>query len=125
MKNGENYKHLSPGEIPVYGSGGIMTPVDQASFDGPSVLLPRKGSISNVFYVDEPFWNVDTIYYTKINDQLVIPKFLYYVLANARVEKLNASDDARPVPRARDCPELNGISTSRMPLGRRPRADDR
>ncbi|UVJ53837.1 hypothetical protein K5713_00460 [Trueperella pyogenes] len=85
-----------------------MTHVDQASFDGPSVPLPRKSSISNVFYVDEPFWNVDTIYYTKINDQLVIPKFLYYVLANARIEKLNASNGARPAPRARDCPELNG-----------------
>ncbi|WZJ38932.1 restriction endonuclease subunit S [Trueperella pyogenes] len=96
IKNGRDYKHLSPGTIPVYGSGGIMTHVDKASFDGPSVLLPRKGSISNVFYVDEPFWNVDTIYYTKINDQLVIPKFFYYVLANAHIEKLNTSNAARP-----------------------------
>jgi type I restriction enzyme S subunit len=64
IKPGRDYKHFETGDIPVYGSGGIMTYVDEAAYCGPSVLLPRKGSISNVFYVDGPFWNVDTIYYT-------------------------------------------------------------
>ena len=61
---GRDYKHLGDGDVPVYGSGGIMTYVDTSAYDGPSILLPRKGSISNVFYVDGPFWNVDTIFYT-------------------------------------------------------------
>ena len=44
-----------------------MTYVDRSAYSGPSVLIPRKGSIGNIFYVDAPFWNVDTIFYTEIN----------------------------------------------------------
>src|SRR5699024_1069874 len=78
IKNGRDWKHLNPGDIPVYGSGGIMGYVDEYSYDKPTVLIPRKGSITNIFYVDEPFWNVDTIYYTDIDTTQLIPKYLYH-----------------------------------------------
>lgn len=48
IKNGKDYKHLSAGDIPVYGSGGVMdVRVDTSVYDRPTVLLPRKGSIAN------------------------------------------------------------------------------
>lgn len=72
-----------------------MTYVDDYAYNQPTVLLPRKGSISNVFYVDKPFWNVDTIFYTKIKDYL-LPKYLYYYICNCHIEKLNTSNAARP-----------------------------
>ena len=72
-----------------------MTYVDDYAYNQPTVLLPRKGSISNVFYVDKPFWNVDTIFYTKIEDYL-LPKYLYYYICNCHIEKLNTSNAARP-----------------------------
>lgn len=80
IMNGKDYKHLNNGIYPVYGSGGIMNYVDNFVYDKPSVLLPRKGSIGNVFYVDSPFWTVDTIYWTRINTNFIIPKFLYYYI---------------------------------------------
>src|SRR5699024_3468280 len=43
-------------------------------------LIPRKGSITNIFYVETPFWNVDTIYYTEIDTDQIIPKFFYYFI---------------------------------------------
>ena len=89
IKNGKDYKHLKDGDIPVYGSGGIMTYVNAFAFDKPSVLIPRKGSLKNVFYVDTPFWNVDTIFYTDINTQIICPKYLYYYLTTLRLEELN------------------------------------
>lgn len=89
IKNGKDYKHLNSGNVPVYGSGGIMTFVDTAMYDKPSVLIPRKGSISNLYYVDVPFWNVDTIFYTEINISIVNPKFVYYYLQTQKLEKLN------------------------------------
>lgn len=89
IKNGKDYKHLSSGEIPVYGSGGIMTYVDDFSYDQPSVLIPRKGSLNNLFYVDTPFWNVDTIFYTAINVEVIVPKFFYYYLSTLHLERLN------------------------------------
>ena len=89
IKNGKDYKHLGTGEIPVYGSGGIMTYVDAPSFTKKSVLIPRKGSLSNLFYVEEPFWNVDTIFYTDIQEEKVVPKYLYYCLSKQHLEDLN------------------------------------
>ena len=89
IKNGSSYKHLHEGEIPVYGSGGIMTYVDQYVYDKPTVLIPRKGSLGNLFYLEEPFWNVDTIYYTKIDSSIIIPKLLYYYLQTQHLEEKN------------------------------------
>lgn len=91
IKNGRDYKHLNNGEIPVFGSGGIMTYVDEFVYDKPTVLIPRKGSLGNLFYVDYPFWNVDTIFYTEINTDRMTPKFLYYYLYVRRLDKLNGA----------------------------------
>ncbi len=96
IKNGKDYKHCGPGDIPVYGSGGIMTYIDQFCYDKPTVLLPRKGSIGKIYYVETPFWNVDTVYYTDINTTKVCPKFLYYFLATIDLEKMNCGKGAVP-----------------------------
>lgn len=88
IKNGADYKRFAEGSVPVYGSGGLMTRIDHAVYGGPSVLIPRKGSLGNLFFVDEPFWTVDTIFYTIIGERLV-PKFLYYFLLRARLDNLN------------------------------------
>ena len=66
IKNGKDYKSFDEGDIPVYGSGGIMTYIDTSAYNKPSVLIPRKGSLDKLYYVDTPFWNVDTIFYTEI-----------------------------------------------------------
>ena len=87
--NGRDYKNFDAGNIPVYGSGGIMTHIDNAIYDKPSVLIPRKGSLKNLFYVENPFWTVDTIFYTKINPQIAIPKFVYFCLQKEHLEDLN------------------------------------
>ena len=89
IKNGKDYKHLGKGNIPLYGSGGIMAYVDDFVYGTPTVLIPRKGSLGNLFYVDTPFWNVDTIFYTVIDTEQIIAKFLYYVLLNEHLEDLN------------------------------------
>ena len=89
IKNGKDYKHLKEGIYPVYGSGGIMTYVSDYAYDKPSVLIPRKGSLNNLYYVEEPFWNVDTVFYTEINTDRVLPKYLYYLLQKEHLETLN------------------------------------
>lgn len=91
IKNGKTYKDFGAGNIPVYGSGGVMTYVDRFAYDKPTVLIPRKGSLGNLFYLEEPFWNVDTIFYTEIDEEQVIPKFLYYFLKTAHLEDLNTA----------------------------------
>jgi type I restriction enzyme S subunit len=80
IKNGKDWKKLESGNIPVYGSGGVMGYVDTYAYDKPTVLIPRKGSITNIFYLETPFWNVDTIYYTEIDTDQIVPKFFYYYI---------------------------------------------
>ena len=91
IKNGKDYKSYGDGDIPVYGSGGIMTYIDTYAYNKPSVLIPRKGSIDKLYYVDVPFWTVDTIFYTEINTDIVLAKYVYYWLKKERLEKLNTA----------------------------------
>ena len=95
IKNGKDYKKLSNGNIPVFGTGGVMTYVDQFASDKPSVLLPRKGSVENIFYVDEPFWTVDTLYWTDIDTSIIAPKFLFVSLQRYNLKEF-AYGGARP-----------------------------
>ncbi|MGC4018493.1 MAG: restriction endonuclease subunit S [Muricomes sp.] len=91
ISNGKDHKHLEDGEIPVYGSGGIMRYVNQCIYNEVSVLIPRKGSIGNIFYVDTPFWSVDTIFYTKIDLSQINARFLFHYLLTQNIEKLNTA----------------------------------
>lgn len=91
IKNGKDYKSLSEGKYPVYGSGGIMTYVSDYVYDKPSVLIPRKGSIDKLYYVEEPFWNVDTIFYTDIDTTKVIPRYIYFYLQREHLEQYNTA----------------------------------
>ncbi|UAN51628.1 restriction endonuclease subunit S [Serratia sp. JSRIV002] len=89
IKHGKDWKGLNAGEVPVYGSGGVMGYVDEYSYDKPTVLIPRKGSITNIFYVETPFWNVDTIYYTDIDTSKIVPKYLYYFIKTTNLMALD------------------------------------
>ena len=89
IKYGKDHKKLNDGNIPVYGSGGIMRKVDKFLYSGESVLIPRKGTLNNVLYVDESFWTVDTMFYTipKLNNVAI---FAYLYLLGKDLASLNA-----------------------------------
>lgn len=89
IKNGKDHKKLKNGPYPVYGSGGIMRYADSYLYDQESVLLPRKGTLNNIQFVTEPFWTVDTCYYTVVNRDKVLPYFLYCCLCKMDIQSLN------------------------------------
>lgn len=89
IKYGKDHKKLNDGSIPVYGSGGVMRHVDAVLWNKPSVLIPRKGTLGNLFYVDEPFWTVDTLFWTDIDADQVVPKYLFYQLKTKDLASLN------------------------------------
>jgi type I restriction enzyme S subunit len=79
IKNGQDYKSVEAEEgYPVIGSGGQFTYASQFTYDRESVLLGRKGTIDKPLYINEPFWTVDTMYYTEVNED-IYPKYLYYL----------------------------------------------
>jgi type I restriction enzyme S subunit len=89
IKYGKDHKKQADGEIPVYGTGGIMRYVDTALYDKKSVLIPRKGSLGNLYFVSEPFWTVDTLFYTEIDETQIMPEYLYYKLKTYDLVSMN------------------------------------
>ena len=64
IHNGRDYKHLQPGNIPVYGTSGYMLSVDDAlSWNDDAVGIGRKGTIDKPCILRAPFWTVDTLFF--------------------------------------------------------------
>lgn len=79
IKNGQDYKSVQVEDgYPVMGSGGQFTFASKFMYDKPSVLLGRKGTIDKPLYINEPFWTVDTMYYTELSKG-VDAKYLYHL----------------------------------------------
>lgn len=89
VKYGKDHKKLSDGKIPVYGSGGVMRYAEKPLYDKESVLIPRKGTLNNVIYINEPFWTVDTMFYSEML-QPHIAKYLYFFINNKDLASMNA-----------------------------------
>ena len=84
-----------------------MRKVDQILYDKPSVLIPRKGTISNLFFIEQPFWTVDTLFYTKIDESKIIPKYLYFKLKTINLENLNVGSAV---------PSLTTVVLNQLPI---------
>ena len=89
VKYGKDHKKLADGSYPVYGSGGIMRYVERPLYDKESVLIPRKGTLNNVMYVNQPFWSVDTMFYTEMRLPNVA-KFVYHFVKAKDLASMNA-----------------------------------
>jgi len=89
VKYGKDHKKLDDGCYPVYGSGGIMRYVEKPLYTGESVLIPRKGTLNNVMYVNGAFWSVDTMFYTEML-RPNIAKFVYHFVKGKDLASLNA-----------------------------------
>ena len=88
VKYGKDHKKLQDGAIPVYGSGGVMRFAEKSLYDNESVLIPRKGTLNNVVYIDKPFWTVDTMFYT-IMKKLNIAKFIHQFMKGKDLVSMN------------------------------------
>lgn len=89
VKYGKDHKKLADGIYPVYGSGGIMRYVERPLYNKESVLIPRKGTLNNVMYVNQPFWSVDTMFYTEMKLPNVA-KFVYHFVKAKDLVSMNA-----------------------------------
>ena len=89
VKYGKDHKKLADGIYPVYGSGGIMRYVERPLYNKESVLIPRKGTLNNVMHVNQPFWSVDTMFYTEMKLPNVA-KFVYHFVKAKDLASMNA-----------------------------------
>ena len=86
--SGRDYKHLNYGNVPVFGTGGLMTFVDSFLHQGETVCIGRKGTIDKPMYYNGDIWTVDTLFYTHTFIES-IPKFVYYVFQSINWKQHN------------------------------------
>ena len=89
VRYGKDHSKIEDGDIPILGSGGIMRFGNKELYASESVLIPRKGSLNNIMYIDEPFWTVDTMFFTEMKYKN-IAKYVYYVLSGIDMESFNS-----------------------------------
>lgn len=95
VNSGKDYKHLSGGRIPVYGTGGYMLSVNQAlSYDRDAIGIGRKGTIDKPYVLKAPFWTVDTLFYA-IPDKKTDLNFIFDIFQNI---EWNKKDESTGVP---------------------------
>jgi len=73
-----------PGEIPVVSSSGVTGFHSAAKAEPPGVITGRYGTLGEVFYLQEPYWPLNTALYV-IDFKGTHPRFAAYVLKNALV----------------------------------------
>ncbi len=54
-----------PGSVPVYGSSGIVGTHNQATVNGPTIIIGRKGNVGSVYWSSEDCVPIDTVYYVQ------------------------------------------------------------
>ena len=93
--SGRDYKHLSEGSVPVYGTGGYMLSVSEAlSLDEDAIGIGRKGTIDKPYILRAPFWTVDTLFYAVPRDKVDL-NFAFDVFRNIDWKK---KDESTGVP---------------------------
>ncbi|MFC3928279.1 restriction endonuclease subunit S [Streptococcus caprae] len=91
INSGRDYKHLEPGKIPVYGTGGFMLSVSEAlSAELDGIGIGRKGTIDKPFILRAPYWTVDTLFYC-IPREMNNLNFLYSIFTKINWKALDES----------------------------------
>ena len=70
-------KSRRPGTVPVISSAGRIDTHDEALVSGPGIVVGRKGNVGSVWWVDEPFFPIDTTYYVESDQPF---GYLYWAL---------------------------------------------
>lgn len=76
------------GRFKILATGGQIGTTNTPLFSQPSVLIGRKGTIDQPQFQNEPFWSVDTLFYTDIGPS-ADPKYLFYLFQTIDWRSLN------------------------------------
>ena len=79
VRHGKSQQHIvaKDGQFPILATGGEIGRTNTFLYDKPSVLIGRKGTIDKPQFREQPFWTVDTLFYTEIIGA-TSAKFIFY-----------------------------------------------
>jgi len=83
-------KRDSNGNIPVYGSSGVVGVHNQVLVDRPAIIVGRKGNVGAVYFSAESSWVIDTAYYSD-GFGLLNLSFFHHLLTFIRLAQLDRS----------------------------------
>jgi len=78
------------GNIPVYGSNGIVDYNTHVLAHSPGIIIGRKGSAGLLHFSETPFFAIDTTFYVTEQDTKVDLRFLFYLLQKLDLKRLKA-----------------------------------
>ena len=85
-------KNRKEGNVPVFGSSGVVGYHNSFVAKGPGLIIGRKGNIGSVYLSKTNFFPIDTVFYAEeVNDA----HFMYYLLSQVNLQQL-MSDSAVP-----------------------------
>lgn len=87
-------KNREPGPFPVYGSGGIGGYHKESLVEGPGIIVGRKGTVGSVFWEDDDFFPIDTVFFVKLLQDVPL-YWIYQRLSLMNIAALGA-DSAVP-----------------------------
>ena len=87
-------RNRRPGDVPVYGSNGVVGSHDTPLIDRSMVVIGRKGSIGEVHFSPQGGWPIDTTFYVTSGQGRDI-RFTYYLLRTLGMQYMS-SDSAVP-----------------------------
>ena len=82
------------GEFPVYGSGGITGTHNKPLVEGPGIIVGRKGTVGSIYWEQQNFYPIDTVFYVKPKDGISL-EYVYYLLQTLGLDNMN-TDAAVP-----------------------------
>jgi len=88
-------KKRIPGNVPVYGSGGIGGYHNEALVEGPGIIVGRKGSVGTVYWEEAPFFPIDTTFFVKPTIDADWLPWIFFHLNRIDIQRLGA-DSAVP-----------------------------
>ncbi len=78
------------GPFPVYGSSGVIDYHKDYLVESPGIIVGRKGNVGSVFWSDDDFYPIDTVFYVKTD------VCLHYVYYNLQYQNFINNDAAVP-----------------------------
>ena len=88
-------KNRVTGNIPVYGSGGVIGWHNEYFVKNRGIVVGRKGNVGSVFKSEQSFFPIDTVFYISTDNTDCDLSFLFYQLCTLGLNRLD-SDSAVP-----------------------------
>lgn len=83
-------QNRADGNIPVYGSSGVVGLHKEARVNKPGIVIGRKGNVGAVYYSAVSFYPIDTVYFIDEPKQEADLRFLYYLLSRIPFKRISS-----------------------------------